>query len=93
ICCNYKRFEYLGHECGFSRYSRYTSYIIYKRGLFGMYHDWCKSFSTYPRSYDFLYADHLFSRLKKMCNFQVVVVEIDQIMRPKSMFIIRDTAE
>ncbi|XLS63025.1 hypothetical protein HN51_017253 [Arachis hypogaea] len=67
VCCSYKRFEYLGHECGFNRFSRYTSYIIYERGLFGMYHDWCKLFSTYPRSYDFFHAYYLFSRLKKMC--------------------------
>ncbi|XVE83372.1 hypothetical protein DITRI_Ditri16bG0083800 [Diplodiscus trichospermus] len=39
--------------------------IIYERGLFGMYHDWCESFSTYPRSYDLLHADHLFSKIKK----------------------------
>lgn len=39
--------------------------IIYERGLFGIYHDWCESFSTYPRSYDLLHADHLFSKLKK----------------------------
>ncbi|KAL4396587.1 hypothetical protein AHAS_Ahas01G0106800 [Arachis hypogaea] len=53
-----------------------------------MYYDWCKSFSTYPRSYDFLYADYLFSRLKKMCNFQVVVVEINRILRLESMLIV-----
>ncbi|XP_025015625.1 probable methyltransferase PMT27 isoform X2 [Ricinus communis] len=39
--------------------------IIFERGLFGIYHDWCESFSTYPRTYDLLHADHLFSRLKK----------------------------
>ncbi|ANM63861.1 S-adenosyl-L-methionine-dependent methyltransferases superfamily protein [Arabidopsis thaliana] len=38
--------------------------IIYERGLFGIYHDWCESFSTYPRSYDLLHADHLFSKLR-----------------------------
>ena len=38
--------------------------IIYERGLIGVYHDWCEPFSTYPRSYDLLHADHLFSRLK-----------------------------
>ena len=38
--------------------------IIYERGLVGIYHDWCEPFSTYPRSYDLLHADHLFSRLK-----------------------------
>lgn len=39
--------------------------IIYERGLFGIYHDWCESFSTYPRTYDLLHADHLLSKLKK----------------------------
>lgn len=39
--------------------------IIYERGLFGIYHDWCESFNTYPRSYDLLHADHLFSKIKK----------------------------
>lgn len=39
--------------------------IIFERGLFGMYHDWCESFNTYPRTYDLLHADHLFSVLKK----------------------------
>lgn len=38
--------------------------IIYERGLFGIYHDWCESFNTYPRSYDLLHADHLFSKVK-----------------------------
>lgn len=38
--------------------------VIYDRGLIGVYHDWCESFGTYPRSYDLLHADHLFSRLK-----------------------------
>ena len=38
--------------------------IIYERGLIGIYHDWCESFGSYPRSYDLLHADHLFSRLK-----------------------------
>ncbi|GJZ76281.1 probable methyltransferase PMT24, partial [Tanacetum coccineum] len=39
--------------------------IIYERGLFGIYHNWCESFSTYPRSYDLLHVDHLFSDVKK----------------------------
>jgi len=39
--------------------------LIYERGLFGIYHDWCESFSTYPRSYDLLHADSLFSALKE----------------------------
>jgi hypothetical protein len=39
--------------------------VIFDRGLFGIYHDWCESFSSYPRTYDLLHADHIFSRLKK----------------------------
>ena len=33
--------------------------VIYERGLLGVYHDWCESLSTYPRSYDLLHVDHL----------------------------------
>ncbi|KAG4392958.1 hypothetical protein GLYMA_04G243900v4 [Glycine max] len=39
--------------------------IIYERGLFGIYHDWCESLNTYPRSYDLLHADSIFSTLKE----------------------------
>lgn len=46
--------------------------VIYDRGLVGIYHDWCEPFGTYPRSYDLLHADHLFSRLKsRLSAFRV----------------------
>ncbi|XP_019182494.1 PREDICTED: probable methyltransferase PMT27 [Ipomoea nil] len=64
--------------------------IIYERGLFGMYHDWCESFSTYPRSYDLLHADHLFSRLKTRCKITAVVAEVDRIVRPGGKLIVQD---
>eukprot|EP00262_Sarcandra_glabra_P014217 TRINITY_DN40_c2_g1_i1.p1 TRINITY_DN40_c2_g1~~TRINITY_DN40_c2_g1_i1.p1 ORF type:complete len:929 (+),score=217.13 TRINITY_DN40_c2_g1_i1:146-2932(+) len=64
--------------------------IIYERGLFGIYHDWCESFSTYPRTYDLLHADHLLSRLKKRCNIVPVMAEIDRILRPGGKLIVRD---
>ncbi|KAK1363514.1 putative methyltransferase PMT27 [Heracleum sosnowskyi] len=64
--------------------------IIYERGLFGIYHDWCESFSTYPRTYDLLHADHLFSRLKKRCRLAPVMAEVDRIVRPGGKFIVRD---
>ncbi|KAK9062028.1 hypothetical protein SSX86_019212 [Deinandra increscens subsp. villosa] len=64
--------------------------IIYERGLFGIYHDWCESFSTYPRTYDLLHADHLFSMLAKRCKITPVVVEIDRIVRPGGKLIVRD---
>lgn len=67
--------------------------IIYERGLFGMYHDWCESFSTYPRSYDLLHADHLFSKVKKRCNLAAVVAEVDRMLRPEGKLIVRDNVE
>ncbi|KAL8523740.1 hypothetical protein ACS0TY_013633 [Phlomoides rotata] len=68
--------------------------VIFERGLFGIYHDWCESFATYPRSYDFLHADHLFSRLKNRCKQAIIiVVEMDRILRPGGWVIIRDKVE
>ncbi|GAB2239081.1 hypothetical protein Droror1_Dr00024994 [Drosera rotundifolia] len=67
--------------------------IIYERGLFGMYHDWCESFSTYPRSYDLLHADHLFSKIKNKCSFMGLVAEADRILRPEGKLIVRDKVE
>ncbi|URE26934.1 Methyltransferase [Musa troglodytarum] len=64
--------------------------VIYERGLFGMYHDWCESFSTYPRTYDLLHADHLFSKIKKRCQLRPVIVEVDRITRPGGKLIVRD---
>ncbi|PKA57104.1 putative methyltransferase PMT26 [Apostasia shenzhenica] len=67
--------------------------IIYERGLFGVYHDWCESFSTYPRTYDLLHADHLFSRIKKRCKILPVFVEVDRIVRPEGKLIVRDNMD
>lgn len=64
--------------------------IIYERGLIGMYHDWCESFSTYPRTYDLLHADHLFSILKMRCELLPVITEVDRILRPQGILIVRD---
>jgi hypothetical protein len=35
--------------------------VIYERGFIGTYHDWCEAFSTYPRTYDLIHADKVFS--------------------------------
>ncbi|KAK3038110.1 hypothetical protein RJ639_029564 [Escallonia herrerae] len=68
--------------------------IIFERGLVGIYHDWCESFGTYPRSYDLLHADHLFSRLKNRCKQPVgIVVEMERVLRPGGWAIIRDKVE
>ncbi|CAA7019057.1 unnamed protein product [Microthlaspi erraticum] len=64
--------------------------VIFERGLFGIYHDWCESFNTYPRTYDLLHADHLFSTLRKRCSLESVMAEIDRILRPEGILIIRD---
>ncbi|CAN8316141.1 unnamed protein product [Cochlearia groenlandica] len=67
--------------------------IIYERGLLGIYHDWCESFNTYPRTYDLLHADHLFSTLRKRCGLESVMAEVDRILRPEGTFIIKDDLE
>ncbi|XP_002969911.2 probable methyltransferase PMT27 [Selaginella moellendorffii] len=66
---------------------------IFDRGLFGIYHDWCESFSTYPRTYDLIHADHLLTRLTKRCNTTNTLVEMDRILRPESYVIFRDKVE
>lgn len=40
---------------------RDTLGVIYERGFIGTYHDWCEAFSTYPRTYDLMHADNVFS--------------------------------
>ncbi|KAK8510584.1 hypothetical protein V6N13_110091 [Hibiscus sabdariffa] len=67
--------------------------VIYERGLFGIHHDWCESFNTYPRTYDVLHADHLFSSIQKRCKLVSVIAEVDRILRPEGKLIVRDTAE
>ncbi|KAI5069484.1 hypothetical protein GOP47_0016133 [Adiantum capillus-veneris] len=64
--------------------------IIFDRGLFGIYHDWCESFSSYPRTYDLLHSDHLLDRLKKRCSVKAVIVEIDRLLRPDGWVIFRE---
>lgn len=67
--------------------------VIFDRGLFGIYHDWCESFSTYPRTYDLLHADHLFSKIKKRCSVKSVVAEMDRLLRPGGWAIVRDKSD
>ncbi|CAL5197533.1 unnamed protein product [Lathyrus oleraceus] len=64
--------------------------IIYERGLIGMYHDWCESFSTYPRTYDLLHANQLFSNLKTRCKLIPVIAEVDRVLRPGGHLVVRD---
>ncbi|XP_027332683.1 probable methyltransferase PMT23 [Abrus precatorius] len=70
-----------------------TLSIILDRGLAGMYHDWCESFNTYPRTYDLLHSSFLFKYLEKRCDVVDVVVEIDRILRPGGYFVVYDSKE
>lgn len=42
--------------------------VIFDRGLIGIYHDWCESLNTYPRSYDLLHSSFLFGNLTQRYN-------------------------
>lgn len=70
-----------------------TLSAIYDRGLIGAFHDWCEPFSTYPRTYDLLHANHLFTHYKdhgEGCLLEDIMLEMDRIIRPQGFIIIRD---
>ncbi|KVH88137.1 putative S-adenosyl-L-methionine-dependent methyltransferase [Cynara cardunculus var. scolymus] len=64
--------------------------VIFERGLIGIYHDWCEAFSTYPRTYDLIHANGLFSLYKDKCSYEDILLEMDRILRPEGSVIIRD---
>ncbi|XP_010504492.1 PREDICTED: probable methyltransferase PMT22 [Camelina sativa] len=70
-----------------------TLSTIFDRGLIGIYHDWCESFNTYPRSYDLLHSSFLLTNLSQRCELMEVVVEIDRIVRPGGYLVVQDTVE
>ncbi|XVE95830.1 hypothetical protein REPUB_Repub02eG0167300 [Reevesia pubescens] len=70
-----------------------TLSAIYDRGLTGAFHDWCEPFSTYPRTYDLLHANRLFSQYKNSgegCQLEDIMLEMDRVLRPQGFVIIRD---
>ncbi|KAG7017073.1 putative methyltransferase PMT18, partial [Cucurbita argyrosperma subsp. argyrosperma] len=67
--------------------------VIYERGLIGTYHDWCEAFSTYPRTYDLIHADGIFSIYQDRCDITYILLEMDRILRPEGTVIFRDTVE
>ncbi|GMI66883.1 QUASIMODO 3 [Hibiscus trionum] len=73
--------------------------VIYDRGLIGVYHDWCEPFSTYPRTYDFIHVAGIESLIKppgsskSSCNLVDLMVEMDRMLRPEGMVVIRDSPE
>ncbi|XP_057951736.1 probable methyltransferase PMT2 [Malania oleifera] len=64
--------------------------VIYERGLIGIYHDWCEAFSTYPRTYDFIHANGVFSLYRDKCSAESILLEMDRILRPEGAVIFRD---
>ncbi|XVF84061.1 hypothetical protein PTKIN_Ptkin16aG0544500 [Pterospermum kingtungense] len=70
-----------------------TLSIIFDRGLIGVYHDWCESFNTYPRTYDLLHSSFLFRGLEQRCDIIDVAVEMDRILRPGGYLLVQDTME
>ncbi|CAH9100960.1 unnamed protein product [Cuscuta europaea] len=67
--------------------------VIYERGMIGIYHDWCEAFSTYPRTYDLIHANGVFSLYKDVCDFEDILLEMDRIVRPEGAVIIRDEVD
>ncbi|XP_047340811.1 probable methyltransferase PMT14 [Impatiens glandulifera] len=67
--------------------------VIYERGLMGIYHDWCEGFSTYPRTYDLIHANGLFSLYQNRCELEDILLEMDRILRPEGTVIFRDEVD
>ncbi|CAA7059991.1 unnamed protein product [Microthlaspi erraticum] len=66
---------------------------VFERGLNGAFHDWCEPFSTYPRTYDLVHSDHVFSHYQSHgdgCLLEDIMLEMDRIIRPQGFVIIRD---
>ncbi|CAH9098232.1 unnamed protein product [Cuscuta europaea] len=67
--------------------------VIFDRGLIGIYHDWCESFNTYPRTYDLLHSSFLFGKLAQRCNIIDMTVEVDRILRPGGILLVQDSMD
>ncbi|GAB4834817.1 Probable methyltransferase PMT21 [Ancistrocladus abbreviatus] len=74
-----------------SSYGPNTMPVIYDRGLIGTYHDWCEAFSTYPRTYDLLHLDGLFTAESHRCDMKYVLLEMDRILRPGGYALIQES--
>ncbi|KAG4192329.1 hypothetical protein ERO13_A07G149700v2 [Gossypium hirsutum] len=68
-----------------------TLKIVYDRGLLGSVHNWCESYSTYPRTYDLIHAWTVFSDIERRgCSIVDLLLEMDRILRPKGYIIYND---
>ncbi|KAI3793038.1 hypothetical protein L1987_35650 [Smallanthus sonchifolius] len=66
---------------------------IYERGLIGTYQSWCEAMSTYPRTYDLIHSDSVFTLNKDRCEMEDIMLEMDRILRPEGSVIIRDDVD
>ncbi|KAK6926279.1 putative S-adenosyl-L-methionine-dependent methyltransferase [Dillenia turbinata] len=71
----------------------YTLGVIYERGLIGTYQNWCEAMSTYPRTYDLIHADSVFTLYKNRCEMEDILLEMDRILRPEGSVIFRDDVD
>ncbi|KZV41043.1 hypothetical protein F511_14019 [Dorcoceras hygrometricum] len=67
--------------------------VIYERGMIGTYQSWCEAMSTYPRTYDLIHADSIFTLYKDRCGMEDILLEMDRILRPEGSLIIRDDVD
>lgn len=67
--------------------------VIYERGLIGTYQSWCEAMSTYPRTYDLIHADLIFTLYKNKCEMEDILLEMDRILRPEGSVIFRDDVD
>ncbi|KAF8412319.1 hypothetical protein HHK36_000280 [Tetracentron sinense] len=67
--------------------------VIYERGLIGTYQNWCEAMSTYPRTYDLLHANSIFSLYSGRCEMEDILLEMDRILRPEGSVIFRDNVD
>ncbi|GBG86724.1 hypothetical protein CBR_g41788 [Chara braunii] len=65
--------------------------FIFDRGLIGTYQDWCEAFSSYPRTYDLIHADSIFTHYSSKCDPVDILLEMDRLLRPEGSAIIRDS--
>ncbi|XP_064977538.1 probable methyltransferase PMT2 isoform X2 [Musa acuminata AAA Group] len=54
---------------------------------------WCEAFSTYPRTYDLIHANGVFSLYQNKCKMEDILLEMDRILRPEGAVILRDDVD
>lgn len=67
--------------------------VVYERGLIGTYQDWCEAMSTYPRTYDLIHADGVFTLYSGRCDPEYILLEMDRVLRPEGAVIFRDDVD